>query len=735
MTAFPGNGTVPAAQPVSPPGQGFAPARMNGKGHTGSRRSGPALASRAGLLPWLPCCLATGIGIWFALPFAPAGRSWLLVAIVAASGLIFRHLMIPLAAKGRIGWRLAETLRNCGFAIALVAAGVGLMGIRSAHVAAPVLGWRYYGPVEGMVVQIDRSARDRIRLTLDQVVLQDISKERMPRQVRLSLMDQAAVTLPSLGERIRLTGHLGPPPGPASPHGFDFRWNAWFSGLGAVGYTRLPSVNLAPPEGGKWRMHRLRMAISAQIQQQIGGQEGAVAAALMTGDRSGILEATNQIMRGSNLYHIISISGLHMGMLAGFVYAAFRYAMVGLQAAGTGRSLPAHKIAAIFALLAAATYLWLSGGGVATERAFIMVAVMLGAILADRRAISLRTVALAATVILLLRPEALISPGFQMSFAATVALILIYGLWTRIACYIPLWLRPFAMLVTSSLVAGMATAPIAAAHFNQMTHYGLLANLLVVPVMGTLVMPAGVIAGLLAPFGLAGPALWIMGLGTEWMLFMAEWIAGLDGAVTAIIQPAPQVLPLLGAGAVLLVLCWRPWNALRRIAAPLLGCFIGITMVAAAGILWVRTERPMLLIASQGEAAGLMTPAGRALSKPAGGSFTARIWLRQDGDIATQEESARRPGWSGDRKQRYAMLPGGWEVWHFTGKGSGAQAAAACLPMRIVIATERTGLKKRDQQCLLFDHYALRYSGSVAIDFKAGSPVVQTVSAVHRSPG
>ena len=143
-------------------------------------------------------------------------------------------------------------------------------------------------------------------------------------------------------------------------------------------------------------MHRARMAISAQIQQRIGGQEGAVAAALMTGDRSGIFEATNKIMRASNLYHIISISGLHMGMLAGFVYAAMRYIVIGVQATGTGLALPAHKIAALLAMLAAAIYLWLSGGGVATERAFVMVAVMLGAILADRRAISLRTVALAA---------------------------------------------------------------------------------------------------------------------------------------------------------------------------------------------------------------------------------------------------------------------------------------------------------------------------------------------------
>lgn len=645
------------------------------------------------------------------------------------------RIAAPLAERGRIGWRLADMLHLGGLAFALVVAGGCLMGLRSAHVSAPILQWRYYGPIEGQLVQIDRSARDRIRLTLDRVRLEDVSAERTPRRVRISLMEAAAGNLPELGQRIMLTGHLGPPPGPASPGSFDFRWHAWFSGIGAVGYSRLPAASLAPPEGGSWKMHRARMAISAQIQQRIGGQEGAVAAALMTGDRSGIFEATNKIMRASNLYHIISISGLHMGMLAGFVYAAMRYIVIGVQATGTGLALPAHKIAALLAMLAAAIYLWLSGGGVATERAFVMVAVMLGAILADRRAISLRTVALAATIILIYSPEALISPGFQMSFAATIALILVYGPWSRVSSRVPFWLRPAAMLLTTSLVAGLATSPIAAAHFNQMAHYGLLANLLVVPVMGILVMPAGVIAALLAPLGLAGPALWVMGQGTAWMLYVAGFIAELSGAVTPIIIPPGSAVPLMGFGAVLAVLCWRSGGDLRRPSLLSTGFLAGAGMLVAAAMIWLNTGRPLLLIAPQGEAAGLMTPQGRALSKPAGGSFTVRTWLREDGDPATQRQSAERPAWSGDIRQRHAQLPDGWQVWHFTGKGAGAKAAMACKPKRIVIATERTGLTKNAQNCLLFDLYTLRYSGAVAVDFDRSGPRIRTVSQAHRSPG
>jgi competence protein ComEC len=520
-----------------------------------------------------------------------------------------------------------------------------------------------------------------------------------------------------------LTGHLGPPPAPSSPGSFDFRMFAWFDGLGAVGYSRTPIMAVAPPQGGVWWAHRARMSISAAIQDRIGGQAGAVASALMTGDRSGIAEETNEVMRASNLYHIISISGLHMGMLAAFVYGAVRMVLVGVQGAGIGLARPMHKWAAGIALAAAAAYLWLSGGGVATERSFIMVAVMLGAIIADRRAISLRTVALAATIVLIYSPEAVVSAGFQMSFAATVALILVYGPWARVSPRLPRWLRPVAMLIVSSLIAAVATSPIAAAHFNRMAQYGLLANLLAVPVMGTLVMPAGVIGAVLALVGLEAPALWVMGIGTEWMLWVARFVADLGGAVTGVAKPPAAVVPLMGFGAVLGILCWRP--AARRGVLTQAGFVLAMTLLIAAAALWMTARRPLLLIAPEGEAVGLMTPEGRAISKPSGGAFVVSTWLQEDGDMADQETAAARPAWTGDRRDRQAALSGGWQVWHLTGKGSGARAAAACRPDRIVVATEPVDIDGKPR-CLLLDPKRLRRSGAVAIRMTADGPQVTT---------
>ncbi|MDB6176534.1 ComEC/Rec2 family competence protein [Paracoccus sp. Z330] len=719
------HGSGGAAQPHATlgTGPGFAPVGVGRAGHETPRKPRPPAAGRAGLVAWLPVCLSLGIAIWSGLPLPRGAILWFAIAVVILCAGLCAQRAMPWAERGWIGAGMADGLRIGAMGIALVATGIGLSELRSARVAAPVLEWRYYGPVEGRLVEIDRSARDRIRLTLDQVHLRDLPPERTPRRVRLSLIGVDEDSLPSLGQRAMMTGHLGPPPGPASPGSFDFRRHARFAGLGAVGYTRTPVLAVAPAQDGMWWMHRARLALSDSIATRIGGQEGAVAAALMTGDRSGIHESTNEIMRASNLYHIISISGLHMSMLAGFVYAALRIGLVMAMAWGAFASLAAHKIAACGALLAATAYLWLSGGGVATERAFVMVAVMLGAILVDRRAISLRTVAVAAAIILIYSPESLTSPGFQMSFAATVALILSYGPWSRLAPHVPIWLRPVAMLLVSSLVAGLATSPIAAAHFNRMAQYGLLANLLAVPVMGTFVMPAGVIGAILAPLGLAGPALWVMGLGTAWMLKVAEFVAGLGGAVTAIPLPPGPTVALMEFGAVICVLCWR--HNLSRSHSRLLraGFVCGTAMMLTSAVIWLGAERPLLLIAPQGEAVGLMTPAGRAISKPGGGAFVVKSWLREDGDTALQAQAAQRPAWRGDKRDRQAGLPDGWQIWHLTGKGASERARPKCREKTILVSTEPLDLPA-DAACLMLDPRKMRQTGAIAINFGKSGPIL-----------
>ena len=650
----------------------------------------PAAMARAqlDLVLWMPVVLGLGIGLYFLAPQEPGP----VVYAVAAA------LCIP------TGWSWLRGPEGARFPAALVTLallGFLLAGQRAHQVGAPVLGFRYYGPIEGRIVAIDRSGSDHLRLTLDQLRLDRVAPERRPGKVRVSLHGDQGHLQPEPGQRVALTGHLQPPNGPAEPGGFDFRRLAWFQGLGAVGYTRSPVLQLAPPDPSDWQLagHRLRMRLSAGIQAQLPGQAGAVAAALLTGDRSGISDATMQAMRDSNLVHVISISGLHMGMVAGFVFAAVRLALV--AAGRVALVWPVKKIAAGAALVAATIYLWVAGPQVATQRAYIMAAVMLLAVLLNRRAFSLRTLALAAVILLVWEPESLTEPGFQMSFAATVALVLSLGPWAQIGPRLPRWVRPVAMLVLTSVVAGLATAPITAAQFHRISEYGLLANLLAVPVMGVLVMPMGVIAALVAPLGLEALPLWLMGQGVAWMIAVAEGVAALDGAVVAIAAPARAVLPLLGFGACLMVLARGA------------GRSFGVLILILGALLWFTTPRPFLLIAPEGELVGVMTEEGRALSK-SGASFIAGRWLEADGDDATAEDAASRQGFEGPRGARTLQVFGR-RLWHLTGKSAGAALPEACIADALVIL-DRAAPEGDWRGCDLWDVPRLRRSGALAFD-------------------
>jgi len=573
------------------------------------------LIQRGALFGWVPVLLACGIGGYFGLRTEPS-LTWLYGAAIGALCLAI------------LGWRGAAWSGPLAIAGALLLAGLCLAGLRAHLVAGPVLGWRYYGPVEGRVVAIDRSASDALRLTLDRVILSRTAPDRVPTRVRVSLHGDQGHFSVKPGQRVMMTAHLSPPSGPVEPGGFDFQRHAWFKQIGAVGYTRVPVLAIAPARGAQW-LFRARMALSTHVQARLAGQEGAFAAAIMTGDRSGLDQNTLAAMRVSNLAHLLAISGLHMGLLAGFVFAAFRLGFAAMPSLGL--RLQGKKISAVMALVAAAAYLGLSGGNVATERAFVMVAVMLIAVMLDRRALSLRAVAVAAIIVLCLRPEALMGPGFQMSFAATVALVAVFG-WLRDAQIAlgPRWLRPILTVVISSAVAGAATAPVGAAHFNQFAQYGLIANLASVPLMGALVMPAAVLAACLLPLGLDWIALWAMGLGLRWILAVSDWVASLDGARALVPAPGPEVLPTLAFGALLIVL----WQGRLR--------FVGVIPMGLAAWLWVGAERPVMLISDSGSLVGVMTTEGRALNKPRGGGFVAQNWLENDGDASGQEAAYAR---------------------------------------------------------------------------------------------
>lgn len=572
------------------------------------------LMQRGHLLLWAPVALGIGIGIYFLLRSEPDVTA--LVLIFGAAGAAFGLGRYAVEACAPLIWGLG-----------LIALGVGLGAVRARVVAAPVITWHYYGPIEGRVVHVDRSSRGALRVLLRDVTLEDVAPRRTPARVRVSFQSAPEQMRPMPGTRVSTTGHLSAPFPPTEPGGFDFRRHAWFQRLGATGYSRAPLEIEEQAPGG---IAAVRQRLAQGIAARIGGPEGAFAAAITTGDRSAMAQDDLEALRRANLAHLLAISGLHMGLLTGFVFLALQQG--GALVPGVALHWPLRKLSAIGAIAVGAVYLLLSGGAVSTERAFIMVAMMFVGVLFDRAALTLRAVALAALVVLIARPEAIVSAGFQMSFAATAALVGVFALLRRGRGRAGLG-AAIGALFLSSLIAGLATAPFAAAHFNQVPHYGVIANMLSVPVMGSVVMPAAVAAALLEPFGLAAPALWVMKYGLMWILNVAHWVSAWPHAVSYVVAAPRVVLPMIGLGGIF----WLLWQGRARWA--------GIAVILAGLGLWGIAPRPALLIAQSGGLVGVMTPGGRALTRPTGDGFAAANWLQRDGAPVPQPVAAARPAW------------------------------------------------------------------------------------------
>lgn len=640
------------------------------------------LQQRGHLLPWAPVCLGIGIALYFLWPQEPDAE------IYAVCGAI-----VVICTVAAIRW--PGGLAALGWAAALVALGLVVAGVRAHGVGDRVLAWRYYGPIEGRIVAMDRSASDALRLTLDQVRLSRVSQGRTPGRVRISLHGTAAETAERLfpGMIVMTTGHLSPPQGPVEPAGFDFRRHAWFQGLGAVGYTRVP-VLLAEEDGAGLAIAKWRAGIGSRVREVLAGDVGGFAVAVITGERSGIDRAALEALRVSNTAHLLAISGLHMGLLAGVVFTALRFGLALWP--WLALRLPTRKIAAAGALTAAAVYLAMSGRNVATERAFVMVAVALIAVMVDRRAISLRAVAVAAMVVLLMRPESLLGPGFQMSFAATTALVAVFSaLRDSPLPRMPRWVAPVAGVALSSAIAGAATAPVGAFHFNALSQYGLIANLLSVPLMGVLVMPAAVVAAVLAPLGLEAVGLWIMGQGLRWILSVAQEVASWDGARIPVPSADPVVLPMLALGGLVVVF----WQGRAR--------WSGLVPMVAALWLWTQADRPEVLIADSGALVGVMGPEGRVLSKPRGARFVAETWLENDGDPVAQADAHGR----GTGGVIWRMQWSGGELVHLTGKRA-AQGFSECSAGQVIVAPVALDLRG---DCTVLDPKRLAATGAVAL--------------------
>ena len=649
---------------------------------------------RSRLALWVPVLFGLGIGIYFVLPREPEGWALSLLGALVLGGIAVLRLAGP-------------TGRVLLLAVLIPAVGFGAAALRSRTVAAPVLAKEMTANVEGRIIGLDRSATDRPRILLDQVIIHGLDPSRTPVRVRISVDASTPAAVMQPGLRILGQARLSPPAAPAEPGAFDFRRLAWFEQIGAVGYARTPMLETAGSDHAGFHQltFRLRMAFSNHIQRRIEGRGAGFSAAILSGDRSKIDRSVEEALRVSNLYHIVSISGLHMSLLSAAIFAIIRYGLALVP--WLALNWPLKKVAAWAALAGGGAYLAISGFDVPAQRAYVMTSCVLIAVLLDRPALTMRAVALAGLIVLVAAPESLMTAGFQMSFAATVALIATFEAVRRRAWWTmmhtdPRWryVRPVIAASITSLAAGWATAPIAAFHFNAMYQYGLLANLLAAPAMGLVVMPGAVIAVLLMPFGLDWLPFQAVGLGMAFVIEVAEFVAGLGGAVIGVPSGPPAVLGLLAVGGVVFVL----WQGRGR--------WVGLVPVVLATILWAGSDRPELLVADSGRLFGLQTPEGRILSSAKGNGFAASAWLGNDGDRVSQEEAHARGGLARVRHRIEAGAPGLGRIL-YVGTRDSEGAETDCAMAAVLIAPNWQGSPRGD--CVFIGAERIAREGAIAI--------------------
>jgi competence protein ComEC len=575
------------------------------------------LAERERWALWFPVLMGIGIGIYFWLPSEPPawiGESALALGVAALIAV----------------WRGRLDLTVAGAVLALVL-GFAAAQFQAWIVAAPVLQHRL-GPVEitGRLVAVE-PLPEGARLVIAPSTIHDrragdLAARDLPARLRVRLRHDAPNLAP--GDRVRVLAMLYPPPAPAMPGAYDFERRAWFERLGAVGYVYGGAERITRPAGEEastWSqaVEALRNTVARRIRTALPGRSGAIATAIIVGETHAIAADDVAAFRDAGLAHILVISGLHMGMVAGIAFFALRALLALIPRVAL--YYPTKKFAATGALFVIFFYLLLSGATVSSRRAFVMVGLVLLAILVDRISISPRALAVAAVAVLLMTPDAAAGPSFQMSFSAVACLIAFYeamrpriSAWHRDAGALRRAGLYVLGLAFTTMVTTLATAPFTIYHFNRFPIYSLIANAVAVPITGFWVMPWGILACLLMPLGLERLALLPMGKGIEALDWIGHHVTSWPDAVVHL--PSLPALGLASVGFGGLWLCiwlgrWRWWGL-----API--------ALGVASLMLVRP--PDLLVSNDMRVVAVRLPDGRyAPSTRRGAAMVEESWTQR----------------------------------------------------------------------------------------------------------
>ncbi|MCV0383468.1 MAG: ComEC family competence protein [Erythrobacter sp.] len=637
-----------------------------------TRLEGGLAASGTDRGPWLAVAFGAGIGTWFVLP---AAWSWA-AAIVAA-------LLIALAAlalwRGRDD-RAHLLLASLAIALAL-AGGLSTIWARSAMIGAEPVDYPRVERVQARILEREeRPAEDRVRLT---VALRDPESARALK-VRVNVPSAKDSGSLRPGAVIRLRARLMPPAPPILPGAYDFARRAWFDGLAATGTLIGPIevVQQAPPGDTIGTMQRV---LSRHVRERLDGSAATIAAAFASGDRGAIAESDEEAMRDAGLTHLLSISGLHVSaVIAGAYFLAMR--LLALWPWLTLRvRLP--LVAAAIGALAGIGYTLLTGAQVPTVRSCVGAVLVLLALALGREPLSMRMVAVAAIVVLLLWPESLVGPSFQMSFAAVIAIVALHNAAPVRAFLAPReeglarWFgRRLVMLFLTGLLIEIALTPIVLFHFHRAGLYGAFANVIAIPLVTFVSMPLIALALALDLVGLGAPVWWLVGLSLDLLLGIAHFTSAQPGAV--------KLVPQMGLGTVMLYVGGALWLALRRGRARLWG----LVPVVVAGLLLAMTPTPDVLVTRDGRHVGIVGEDGQLLTLRDSRSDYARDNLRELAGVET--DPIPLSDWPGARCSPefcVMLLERGGRTWSMLMARSNELVqeralAAACDQIDIVVA-------------------------------------------------
>lgn len=660
---------------------------------------------------WLPVGLMVGIAAWFTLPGRDGWIAFLLGAGAVAAG----------------GFALSESSRwSRALGIFALAAGIGcaLVWVRAERVAAPRLDRPQLMTFTGQVESVQALPGDGAERLLVAPV-----GPGLPARLRLNVPSERTVSGLVPGATIRARAWMMPPAPMAAPGAYDFARAAWFQKIGGSGRA-LDLEVVAPPAGRGWNagLSALRQRLSAHIRGRLGGGEGAIAAALATGDQGAIPDDDADAMRRAGLTHLLSVSGLHLTAVVGAVMLltlkllalsptlALRFRLVAISAGVGG--------------IAGVAYTLLTGAEVPTIRSCVAALLILAGIALGREALTLRLLAVGALIVLLLWPESLVGASFQLSFAAIASIVALHEN-PRIQALLArrdegrlLRLGRFLFgLVLTGLVVETALAPIALFHFHRTGLYGAGANVIAIPLTTFIIMPLEALALLFDAVGMGAPFWWLAGKALSALLWLAHMTASLPGAVAMLPTIPRPAFALIVAGGLWICLWRTRWRA------------FGLVVVAAGTIWAVATPAPDLIVTGDGRHLVLRDDAGRlALLRPRAGDYVRDLLAELSGAEPDYYDLGTLPNAACSSDLCMADLTRGHRRWRIVATRSGyrlpwAEMVRACAGADIVVADRRLP-RGCTPRWLKADATLLRQTGGLAITLGA-TPRVATVAAAE----